>query len=212
MKGNRKLLLFTTLVCLLPAVFGLLVWDRLPDSIPIHYDIHFEPDSYASKLYGILIVPCICALVNVLVFYSVRMDRNNESQSAKVMGLVYWLVPLISLVTGMTVILSSLRISGMEKMPVILIGVLFILIGNILPKCRYNHTIGIRVPWTLASEEVWKRTHRMAGALWVLGGIGMLVSFFLFPIGFGIAMVVILLSLIFIPHAYAWYLYSKDCN
>ena len=59
------------------------------------------------------------------------------------------------------------------------IGVLFMIIGNYLPKCKQNYTMGIKLPWTLDDEENWNRTHRFAGFLWVAGGVVIAINAFL---------------------------------
>ena len=88
-----------------------------------------------------------------------------------------------------------------------LIGVLFILIGNFLPKTKQSYTMGIKLPWTLASEENWNRTHRLAGFVWVIGGVYFVVmSFFSWTLA-GFLIPVALLGLI--PAAYSYILYRK---
>jgi len=84
--------------------------------------------------------------------------------------------------------------------------VLFIVIGNYMPKCRQNYTMGIKLPWTLNDEENWNKTHRLAGKIWVAGGILIVISALLqcFWICFAVFAV-----MLFVPFVYSWRLYSK---
>ena len=93
----------------------------------------------------------------------------------------------------------------------ILVGVVFIIIGNYLPKCRQSYTVGIKLPWTLASEDNWNRTHRMAGGLWMVGGAVVLLMGLT-----GKAYVAVFLSvtavMVLVPTIYSYLLYRKLSN
>ena len=86
-------------------------------------------------------------------------------------------------------------------------GVLFVLIGNYLPKTKQSYTLGIRLPWTLASEENWNRTHRLGGVLWVLGGLYFIVMSF-FPWNLAAFLIPILLMAL-VPTVYSYLLYRR---
>ena len=89
----------------------------------------------------------------------------------------------------------------------ILIGLLFIVIGNYMPKTKQSYTMGIKLPWTLASEENWNRTHRLAGFLWVIGGVYFLAMTF---IGWSlVAFLIPLAVMVLVPAVYSYLLYRK---
>ena len=90
-------------------------------------------------------------------------------------------------------------------MPVFM-GLLFVIIGNYMPKCKQSYTIGIKIPWTLNSEENWNRTHRFAGWLWFIGGLGMMATGF---IGGFVAFFAIALLMVIVPMIYSYILYRK---
>jgi hypothetical protein len=103
---------------------------------------------------------------------------------------------------------------GLEFSPVVWtlvpMGLLFLIIGNYMPKTRMNATMGIKIYWTYTSEENWNATHRIAGKLWVIGGILMLFCSFL-PLGWAVAaMFGILLFMVLIPVVYSWRFYKKE--
>ena len=120
---------------------------------------------------------------------------------------MYWICPVVSWLCvggtyGYELGLSQQKMLGFVRL---FVGVVFIFIGNYMPKVKQNYFLGIKLPWTYASEENWNKTHRMAGKLWVVGGILLLMNFF-----FGIRWLeaVIMFAMILIPVVYS-YLYSK---
>ena len=110
-----------------------------------------------------------CILVTI-IFY----DNRNRQQSSKVIGMVIWMIPVTALIyNGMARLISMDADSENLFMAVIYFGtgLLFMIIGNYLPKVKQNNTIGIRVVWTLQDEENWSATHRFSGKLWVASGV-----------------------------------------
>ena len=110
-----------------------------------------------------------CILVTI-IFY----DNRNRQQSSKVIGMVIWMIPVTALIyNGMARLISMDADSENLFMAVIYFGtgLLFMIIGNYLPKVKQNNTIGIRVVWTLQDEENWNATHRFSGKLWMASGI-----------------------------------------
>ena len=86
-------------------------------------------------------------------------------------------------------------------------GALFVIIGNYMPKCKQSYTIGIKIPWTLNDEENWNKTHRMAGFLWVIGGVVIMATAFL---GTFQLLFVVLIPMVIIPFVYSYLLYKKN--
>ena len=109
------------------------------------------------------------------------IDHKNKEQNRKALGLAIWICPVVSLLTGYMTLATALEIELLDVNTLILIflGVLFIVIGNYLPKCKQNYTIGIRVMWALEDEENWTATHRFASRLWVGCGVVILLLAFL---------------------------------
>lgn len=136
-------------------------------------------------------------------------DPKNKDQNKKVFGLIIWSIPVLSL---FIYLLDRVIASGSEFSPEIFttlgIGFIFAVIGNYLPKCKQNYTIGIKVPWTLQDEENWNVTHRLGGKLWMAGGILIMLSAFLPYKAANILTPAILLVLVIIPIVYSW-LYSR---
>ena len=208
MLKNKKMLALTSAVILLPMLAGLVLWNRLPESIPVHWNVAGEVDDYGSRamvvfgLFGFLLaIHWFCILATTL-------DPKNKEQTEKAFLLVYWIVPVLSLVLAVLTYSTALgaAISVNTVLPVFL-GLLFTVIGNLMPKCRRNYTIGIKIPWTLENEENWNVTHRLAGKVWVIGGLlTIAVGLLAVPVWVVLA---VLLVMAFLPIGYSYYWYKK---
>ena len=207
-KKNKALFIISCVIILIPAVIGLVLWDSLPESMPFHWNAQGEVDGYASKPVAVLGGPAIFLAAHVLCVAVTGADPKNKSIEGKPVWLVMMLMPVVSLAVGALTIATALenKIDVNVILPLVM-GGLFMIIGNYLPKCKQNHTIGIKVPWNLASEENWNRTHRFAGIVWVIGGaLVMATSFF----GAVYVMLGILLTMAFVPMIYSYVIYKKS--
>ena len=205
---NRKMLILTTLVCLLPLLAGALVYSRLPEQVATHFDLQGNPDGWSSRPFAVFGLPGILLAVNLLIPFALQADPKHKNMSGALVNIVIWTVPVISLLcSGLTLgraLGYDLRI---EMVLPVFMGLLFILIGNYLPKTKQSYTMGIKLPWTLASEENWNRTHRLAGFLWVLGGVYFIVMSF---IGWSLAAFLIPIAvMVLVPTVYSYLLYRK---
>lgn len=174
---NKKQIIITTLLCLLPIGLGLYLWDDLPQQVAIHFGSNGEANGYAPKAVAVFALPVMLAVFELLTVLIINKDPKKEGQSPKVRQITYWLFPILSL---MVVPLTFYKSLG-KNIPVDVIiyaflGLLFITMGNYLPKCKQNYTIGIKLPWTLNDADNWNYTHRLSGFVWVIGGFGMLVN------------------------------------
>ena len=178
-KKNWKMLLITSLAILLPVFAGVVLWNQLPEQIPSHWDMQGNIDGYSSKPFSVFGLPMILLAIHWFTVCVTLADPKKQNHSEKIRQLSLWIVPLVSLM--LSAMMYSVAMGGTVRVEVIipmLMGILFIIIGNYLPKCRQNYTIGIKVPWTLASEENWNRTHRLGGIVFVIVGIAVTLSAF----------------------------------
>ena len=179
-KKNLKTLIITSVVILLPILAGVILWNQLPDPMPSHWNTSGEIDGWSSKPFAIFGLPLIMLAAQWLCVLGTAADPKKNNHPEKILHLVLWIVPVLSVVMHTFVYLIALGYGvRMEVVMPVLIGVIFTIIGNYLPKCKQNYTIGIKIPWTLNNEENWNKTHRFAGWLWTVCGIlVMLTGFF----------------------------------
>lgn len=173
LKKYRKTLIIATIIILLPMLAGLILWNRLPEQFPIHFNAAGEVDGFSSKAFGVFGLPLILVAFQWLCAVgSLKMDPKAENLEGKVFSLVLWIIPAISIVMNALVYCTALGINMKVQIIVpLLIGLLMVIIGNWLPKCKPSWTLGIKLPWTLADENNWNRTHRFAGPVWVVCGM-----------------------------------------
>ena len=207
LKKYLKLLIITSIVILLPIVAGVVFWKQMPDQVPYHWNGAGEVDGWASKPFAVLGTPFIfLALQWLSVFFTVN-DPKRKNHSDKILQLIFWLVPALSIVIACIVYAGALgREIRVEMLLPIFMGVLFVAIGNYLPKCKQNYTVGIKISWTLASEENWNKTHRLSGYIWVAGGLVMVLAGFL---GLIWLLMPVALLMALIPIVYSFILHRK---
>ena len=210
MKMNKKLLLLTSIVILLPMIWGLIIWKQLPNQIPIHFNLAGQANNYQSKPLAVFGLPLFLLLMHLFVIFVTARDSKNQTMNEKMGKVIYWLTPIVSL--GVFYLIYSKALGSTTNPSVFasaLLGLIFVMMGNYMPKLKVNHTVGIRLPWTLQSEDNWHKTHRLAGKLWVLGGLLLLLEAglqFAIPYVMGI----VILTIVFIPILYSYQLSRKN--
>ena len=207
-KYYRKHIILSSIVLLLPILVGLILWNRLPATMTTHWGADGHADGWSGKAFAVFGLPLIQLAVHwLMLFLDSRLTKNYE-QNRKAYRIVFWIIPGVSLFANAFLYAFAL---GWDFRPEVfislLIGLMFIVIGNYMPKIRQNPTLGIKISWTLTSEENWNRTHRMAGKLWVAGGILLLFTVFL-PVKIAAwVWLTALLVLAFVPIGYSYYLH-----
>ena len=206
-KKNLKILIITSMIILLPMVAGLVLWNRLPEQVPFHWNAAGEVDGWASKAVAVFVPSAAMLALQWLCMLVTSADPKKQNHPEKVKVLVLWLIPVITVFISALMYVSALGVSvRVETLMPILLGLVFVAIGNYMPKCKQNYTIGIKIPWTLASEENWNRTHRLAGWVWVGGGVVMLLSGFLGIFWLTFVPAIIMVA---VPLIYSYILHKK---
>ena len=208
---HKRTLILSSILILLPIVFGLIMWDRLPDPMPTHFDANGVPNGYSSKPFAVFGIPLFLLAMEWVCLLATGADPKRRNINPKMLNLVLWVVPAVTLVAEGATYSIALGVDiNITRLLYPVLALVFIVIGNYLPKCRQSYTMGIKVPWTLADEDNWNKTHRMAGPLWMLCGVAMLVCTFL-P---GSAAMVVMVAAVFcagvIPMIYSYLLAKKN--
>ncbi len=209
MKFNRKQVAISCLLCFIPLIVGLLLWNRLPDIIPTHFNISGEADGFMKKPMAVIALPLFLAAINLFAIFVTEHDPKNTDQSKKLYGLMLWVVPAVGVFAAAAMYPRALGMNtNINLIATSLLGLLFTVIGNYMPKTRPSYTIGIKLPWTLADDEVWTRTHRLAGWLWTICGILIMVAGFIpgMPLW---TIYGLFLAMVLIPSVYSFLLYKK---
>ena len=194
-KNNKGKFIISSIIVLFPMLVAVIV--------------HNFVKPLMHGLFGVFIVfPLITLALHIFCLWLTERIGNTENQNKKIINMTFWIVPIINLYV--TALMLSLSLGLDFKLPMViapLLGVMFIFIGNYMPKSVQNRTFGIKITWTLANEENWNATHRFAGKLWVGTGVLMLLTSFLPEMLFIIAFVVILTVAIVacIVYSYAYY-------
>ena len=208
---NKWSLLFSSIVILLPIAFGLIFWNSLPEQLTTHWGADGQADGWMTKGATIFILPLILLAFHWLCFWASCKLPGGNDQNPKLLKIVLWIIPIISLAANGTIYAIAF---GKEINPVFfmfpLMGILFIAIGNYLPKCKRNIAAGIKVKWALQNEENWYATHRFGSKAYVIGGFFLLACMFLPTVialwAGGIALAV----MVFAPVIYSYAYYKKQ--
>lgn len=176
-REHRMLLVLTSAIILLQMLVGVLLWDRLPDPMATHFNFHNEPDGWTGKAFAVFGMPLVLLGLHLMcLMLSCMSNIQMQNVSSKVKILMLLIVPAVSLLV--TVLSYGYALGApfaIDRIVWVFVGVVFALVGNYLPKMRRSTITGIRLPWTLADEEIWNRTHRFAAPVWVVCGLLMIV-------------------------------------
>ena len=207
LKNNRILAIVTTIIILLPIIAGLILWNKLPAEMPTHWDLHGNADNYSGKAFAVFALPLFLAAIHWLGIFAISRDPRNADNNKKLLALPLYIVPFISLLV-FTAIYSAALGHTFDFTAIVcsFLGLLFIIIGNYMPKARRNHTVGIRIPWTLKSDVNWERTHRFAAPLWFVGGA---ITIVLALIDWMLPVTIVFLIMVALPILYSFIYYLK---
>lgn len=209
LKNNKGKIIITTIVCLLPILIGLLLWDKLPNEIATHFGEDGIPNGWSSKAFAVFGLPLFVAGCHLLCTVATCADPKNQRLGDKMFNLILWICPLVTLFCAVSVYGYALGMDiNVEMIGRIFVGIVFVVVGNYLPKCRQNYTVGIKLPWTLHDEDNWNATHRFAGWVWMIGGVVFILDVFVNVGGMWTTLGLILI-LAFVPMVYSFVYYVK---
>ncbi len=210
-KQNKWKLIIGSIVILLPAVFGIIMWDVLPEQMAVHWGITGEADGYAPAIVAITVLPLILLAIYWIGMIITAKDFAKNQQNKKVLNIIFWIVPVISVYVSGIFYASAFGLDfNMSDVTLILLGIVFIVIGNYLPKSRQNRTFGIKIKWTLANEENWNKTHRVGGIVGVISGVVALIAAFLPSVVFPFVAIAIIIANVGITGLYSYLYYKKQ--
>ena len=209
-KKNKWKLLISSIVTLLPVIVGLIMWDSLPERMATHWGFNGVADGFSSRPFAVFALPLILLAVHWVCVIVTAADPKNKNQTQKAVSLVFWICPFVSLFSGAVIYAAAfgMNFSINILLPVVT-GLIFVVIGNYLPKCKQNYTMGIKVAWTLENEENWNATHRFGGRVWVIGGAVLMLCAFLPQSVMYYVFFVLIMLLGIIPVIYSYVYYRR---
>lgn len=202
-KNNKFKLLIASVLTLLPMLFGVIFWDKLPETMSTHWGTDGTADGSSGKAFAVFGIPLILLALFWVCMIATSFDKKNATQSKKALSIIFWIIPCLSFFVNTLMYSAALgREVNIPLLMPILLGAIFILIGNYMPKTKQNYTLGIKIKWTLNNEENWNATHRFTGKIWVALGILIMLCVLLpealiSPIVFALVLIAVLAPFIY---------------
>lgn len=201
---------FGMIINIIPFIIGGIYYNQLPETMATHFDFNNHANGFSSKPMALFGIPMILVLVYILAYFFTSQDPKRSNQNEKVVAFVLVIIPILNLiVSGMIISVNLGNKVDIGLIINIFIGILFMGLGNYMPKIKRNYTIGIRLPWTLDNDYIWDKTHRFAGYIWSIGGIIYLIAAFFLKDYSHYFIPVIILILTAIPTVYSYMIYRS---
>ena len=205
---NKKGLIISSAICLLPIAMSAAVYSQLPEQVATHWGANGLPNGYMPRFWAAFALPVLMLGVNLMLWIVLDSDPKRKNTPPVVINLSKWIVPAMSVAVQGFVLYNAVAQPLDPTVAVTLfVGATFAVIGNYLPKCKQNYKVGIKLPWTLHDEENWNKTHRLAGWLWMVGGILVMASAFFRTQWL---MTAIMVTIVLVPMGYSWWLYRNS--
>ena len=200
-------------IMLLPFVYLATIWNGLPETVPTHFNENGVADGWGSKSTLIWMPVALIFFTYLVMLVIPKIDPKKKlatmgKKYEQIKWIMVGLMVAISIMfiysakNGETGMSSNLLFAGM--------GIFYALIGNYFPAIKHNYFLGIRTPWTLENETVWKRTHRLAGGWWMVGGIIIVLSSLMLKSEFALPVfVTVTLVIALVPIVYSYLEFKK---
>lgn len=204
----NQIILWTMIV--LPFLYLAYLWGQLPEIVPVHWNVKGKADGFGPKI-SLLFVALLPLFVFGVLRVAQKIDpkQNLKSIRAKMPAIELIVTGFMSAIS-LFAIYSALKSDSPMSFLILLFGMFFVLLGNYMQTILPNYFIGIRTPWTLQNDLVWKKTHRFTGRLWMLGGalvvLGSLINVSLVTQKFFLPL---LLILVLVPIFYSYWIYRE---
>ncbi|MCX6785359.1 MAG: SdpI family protein [Candidatus Komeilibacteria bacterium] len=212
MKFTFKKEIIPLLLVIISVVLGFYFYAHFPAQVPLHWNVYGQADSWGSRFAGAIMGPATVAGIYLLFLLIPLIDPKKEKyeQFGKTFRLFRLLLMLVMLGVYLIASLSGLGYNVKVQIWIpVLIGLLFIFMGNYMGKIKPNWFMGIRTPWTLSNDEVWTKTHRLGGKMFMLLGLFMLCAPLLPSMIIFTGMITLVVLLVLSTTVYSYLLFKK---
>jgi uncharacterized membrane protein len=210
---NRTKEAIIWLILLVPFIYAFAIWNKVPEQVPTHFDLNGKPNAYSGKVFALLMLPIMNVAIYLLLFIVPRIDPRKKNYA--IFGSSYQNIRLIIhlFLVGTFIFITQTTMNGQPlKLNVFLAGMLLFLalLGNYLRTVRSNFFVGIRTPWTLSNDVVWRKTHELSGRIWFYSGIVLAIAVFFLPqTAATIVMFTGVFIMVMVPVIYSYLEYRK---
>lgn len=213
-KFNIKRELPLLLMIIAAFAVSIYFYPELPERIPTHWNFKGEINGYSNKLSGAFIMPIMNLVMYVMFLFLPALDPKKENYKLFESTYIYfrYLFHIFFICMHIMIIAAALGyMVNTGRLVMLGVSLLFMLMGNVMGRLKHNYFVGIKTPWTLANEEVWTKTHRLAAKLWTAGGlIGAVLAVMNFNASLIFLIILILPSLI--PVIYSYIIFNRLKN
>jgi uncharacterized membrane protein len=177
------------IVCLLPITYLLYIYPQLPNTVALHFDAKGDPNGWGPKSEVWLVVLLLAGLslgISVLLRFLPKIDPKKKVRySEGALARIGYAITFFMAALNVMIVYASLHghFAMKESLFFPLIGLFYAYLGNLFNNLKPNYFVGIRTPWTLENEAVWRKTHQWGGRVWVIGGLALAVATFVLPSG-----------------------------
>jgi uncharacterized membrane protein len=214
-KGKDKMkkhVLPLTMIGLL-IIAWIIAYPKLPDQVPIHWNINGEADGFATPINAMFSTLGIMVLLYVTMVFLPKVDprKSNYKYFTKSYNIMLNVILGVLFIINIMMLLNAVGYEvPIGSIGPIVVGIIFMVLGNYMPQVRSNFFIGIRTPWTLSSDEVWRKTHRAAARIFFFGGLIMMATIFLPAFWKEAIFISIIAMTVITPYLYSYLLFKKN--
>lgn len=201
MTKNKKVALLTSLITLLPMIYGLVVYQKLPTQMATHFSVDNTPNGFMPKPVAVIGLPILMLVIQLVLVLTTTAKQNTQKDN-RFFVLLPWLIPILTVVLYVSTILFNLgHAVNIWQIAISLIGLLFIVLGNYFPTLD-NTKKTLNPSKQPAADKAWRKARRPLGLTLVLGGLLLLVSLLFTPVFSIVILILIVLALLILPLIY----------
>jgi uncharacterized membrane protein len=204
---------FGLVVAALAAALSLWAYPRLPAVVATHWGASGQPNGYASRGFAVALLPLV--MLGVTLLFQVLPKLDPRAQNYAKFTAAYWVignavVVFLLAVHGFVIAYGLGYHANIGRLMPQAFGILFIVLGNYLSRVEPNWFVGIRTPWTLSSDTVWRETHRTGGFVFMLGGLVMIAESSLPAARATVALAVTIPVVVLVPIVQSYVLWRRE--